>query len=68
MFTSGLVTTFARGRDWREYEGCTLIKANRIEAAEALGCYIGDPPAIMGRSLAVRQRCHVVVTSDELGR
>jgi len=25
----------ARGRDWHDYEGCTLIKANRVEAAEA---------------------------------
>lgn len=57
----------ARGRDWRDYEGCTVIKANRIEAAEALGCHVGDPPAMMARRLAIRQECHVVVTAGELG-
>jgi sugar/nucleoside kinase (ribokinase family) len=57
----------ARGRDWRDYEGCTVIKANRIEAAEALGCHVGDPPAMMARRLAIRQGCHVVVTAGELG-
>ncbi|MCL4204146.1 MAG: hypothetical protein KJ000_16820 [Pirellulaceae bacterium] len=57
----------ARGRDWREYEGCTVIKANRIEATEALGCHVGDPPAMMARRLAIRQGCHVVVTAGELG-
>ena len=42
----------ARGRDWRDYEGCSVIKANRIEAAEALGA--GGAPAAMARRLAVR--------------
>ncbi len=28
----------ALGRDWHDYEGCTLIKANRVETAEALSC------------------------------
>jgi sugar/nucleoside kinase (ribokinase family) len=44
-----------------------VIKANRIEAAEALGCHLGDPPAMMARRLAIRQGCHVVVTAGELG-
>jgi D-beta-D-heptose 7-phosphate kinase / D-beta-D-heptose 1-phosphate adenosyltransferase len=57
----------ARGRDWRDYEGCTVIKANRIEAAEALGCHVADPPAMMARRLAIRHGCHVVVTAGELG-
>jgi bifunctional ADP-heptose synthase (sugar kinase/adenylyltransferase) len=57
----------ARGRDWRDYEGCTVIKANRIEAAEALGCHDGDPPAMMARRLAIRQGCLVLVTAGELG-
>lgn len=57
----------ARGRDWRDYEGCTVIKANRIEAAEALGCHVGDPPAMMARRLAILQGCHVVVTAGALG-
>jgi len=38
-----------------------------IEAAEALGCNLGDPPAMMARRLAIRQGCHVVVTAGELG-
>jgi hypothetical protein len=57
----------ARGRDWRDYEGCTVIKANRIEAAEALGCHVGDPPAMMARGLAIRHGCLVVVTAGEIG-
>jgi rfaE bifunctional protein kinase chain/domain len=57
----------ARGRDWQDYDGCTVIKANRIEAADALGCHVGDPPAMMARRLAIRQGCHVVVTAGELG-
>jgi D-beta-D-heptose 7-phosphate kinase/D-beta-D-heptose 1-phosphate adenosyltransferase len=57
----------ARGRDWRVYEDCTVIKANRIESAEALGCRAGDSPAMMARRLAIRQACHVVVTAGELG-
>jgi rfaE bifunctional protein kinase chain/domain len=57
----------ARGRDWRDYEGCTVIKANRIEAAEALGCRVSDPPAMMARRLAIRHGCHVIVTAGELG-
>ena len=55
------------GRDWPDYEGCTVIKANRTEAAEALGCHVGDPPAMIARRLAIRQGCHVVVTAGELG-
>jgi sugar/nucleoside kinase (ribokinase family) len=55
------------GRDWRDYEGCTVITANRIEAADALGCKVGDPPAMMARRLAIRQGCHVVVTASALG-
>ena len=42
-------------------------EANRIEAAEALGCHVGDPPAMMARRLAIRQGCHVVVTTGDLG-
>lgn len=57
----------ARGRDWREYDGYTVIKANRIEDAEALVCDVGDSPAMMARRLAIRQGCHVVVTAGELG-
>jgi sugar/nucleoside kinase (ribokinase family) len=44
-----------------------VIKANRIEAAEALGCHLGDPSAMMARRLAIRQACHVVVTAGDLG-
>jgi hypothetical protein len=44
-----------------------VIKANRIEAAEALRCHVGDPPAMMARRLAIRHGCHVVVTASELG-
>jgi rfaE bifunctional protein kinase chain/domain len=55
----------ARGRDWRDYDGCTVIKANRIEAAEALGA--DESPAAMARRLAVRHGCQVVVTAGELG-
>jgi len=62
-----IVWTCAGGRDWRDYDGCTVIKANRIEAAEALRCHVSDPPAIMARRLANRQGCHVVVTAGELG-
>ena len=57
----------ARGRDWRDYDGCTVIKANRIEAAQALGCHVSDPPAMMARRLAIRQGCPVVVTAGEIG-
>jgi len=49
------------------YASCTVIKANRIEAAESLGCHVGDPPAMMARRLAIQQGCHVVVTAGELG-
>ncbi len=54
-----------RGRDWRDYEGRTLIKANRTEAAEALGSDAG--PAAMARRLVARHSCTVVVTAGELG-
>jgi hypothetical protein len=60
-------TRFILRRDWREYSGCTVIKANRIEAAESLGCHVGDPPAMMARRLAIRHGCHVVDTVGELG-
>ena len=50
----------------RNFAGCTVIKANRIEAADALGCHVGEPPAMMAR-LAIRQGRHVVVTAGELG-
>jgi D-beta-D-heptose 7-phosphate kinase/D-beta-D-heptose 1-phosphate adenosyltransferase len=54
----------ARGHD---YEVCTLIKANRVEAAEALGVRSSEAPAMMARRLAIRYGCRVVVTAGELG-
>jgi D-beta-D-heptose 7-phosphate kinase/D-beta-D-heptose 1-phosphate adenosyltransferase len=57
----------ARGRDWHDYEGCTLIKANRVEAAEALGVRFSAAPAMMARRLAIRHGCTVVVTAGEFG-
>jgi D-beta-D-heptose 7-phosphate kinase/D-beta-D-heptose 1-phosphate adenosyltransferase len=57
----------ARGRDWRDYEGCTLIKSNRVEAAEALSVSVNEAPTMMARRLAIRHTCRVVVTAGELG-
>jgi len=36
------------------FEGCTVIKANRIEAAEALGCHAGYPAGMPRRGHARR--------------
>jgi D-beta-D-heptose 7-phosphate kinase/D-beta-D-heptose 1-phosphate adenosyltransferase len=57
----------ACGRDWHDYEVCTLIKANRVEAAEALGVRPTEAPAMMARRLAIRHGCKVVVTAGGSG-
>jgi hypothetical protein len=33
--TASVLVAPARGRDWQDYEGCTLIKSNGMEAADA---------------------------------
>jgi D-beta-D-heptose 7-phosphate kinase/D-beta-D-heptose 1-phosphate adenosyltransferase len=51
----------ARSRDWSDYGGVTLIKANWAEATEARGDHDARP-LVLARRLADAHRCSVVVT------
>jgi len=54
----------ARGRKWSDYGQVTLIKANRLEAIEAVACE-NPRPLALARKLSNTHGCDVVVT---LGR
>lgn len=60
----------ARGADWAQYEGCTLLKCNRPEAEWFCRCYLDDQPALRKAVDHIRRLTaarHVVITLDGEG-